>query len=302
MVEVNKYTIKDFNIILNEMIIKNLDDDVKNKIDNLCQQVVIDDKEKDRDKNNYYRNKKNYNNNLQWQSIRNFQKTKIVKNDLDFDIRNILNKITDNNYDRQKNELIDMIDNISKHDNYEKKLTNIYNIITDIIKNNIYFSIIYVKLCRDLFDVNNFFLEKTIEDGKQLSNYLLLTNNNNNNNNDDKNNYNNLCNHNKNNDEKKSILLFFVNIFKNDINNFNILTKILDDIMENFEENIIKIEEKENNEDLTELLFIIMTNINDLDDKYKKKLIEISNYKVKNYSGLSNKIIFKLMDILDKYK
>jgi hypothetical protein len=268
------------------------------KIDNLCQQLVIDDKEKDRDKNNYYRNKKNYNNNLQWQSIRNFQKTKIVKNDLDFDIRNILNKITDNNYDRQKNKLIDMIDNISKHDNYEKKLTNIYNIITDIIKNNIYFSIIYVKLCRDLFDVNNFFLEKAIEDGKQLSNYLLLTNNNN----DDKNNYNNFCNHNKNNDQKKSILLFFVNIFKNDINNFNILTKILDDIMEKFEENIIKIEEKENNEDLTELLFIIMTNINDLDDKYKKKLIEISNYKVKNYSGLSNKIIFKLMDILDKYK
>lgn len=297
MVEVNKYTIEDFNIILKNMIIENLDDDVKNKIDNLCQQLVIDDKEKDRDKNNYYRNKKNYNNNLQWQSIRNFQKTKIVKNDLDFDIRNILNKITDNNYDRQKNKLIDMIDNISKHDNYEKKLTNIYNIITDIIKNNIYFSIIYVKLCRDLFDVNNFFLEKAIEDGKQLSNYLLLTNNN-----DDKNNYNNLCNHNKNNDQKKSILLFFVNIFKNDINNFNILTKILDDIMEKFEENIIKIEEKENNEDLTELLFIIMTNINDLDDKYKKKLIEISNYKVKNYSGLSNKIIFKLMDILDKYK
>ena len=61
-------------------------------------------------------------------------------------------------------------------------------------------------------------------------------------------------------------------------------------------------EEKENNEDLTELLFIIMTNIDDLDDKYKKKLIEISKYKVKNYSGLSNKIIFKLMDILDKYK
>ena len=298
MVEVNKYTIEDFNIILKNMIIENLDDDVKNKIDNLCQQLVIDDKEKDRDKNNYYRNKKNYNNNFQWQSIRNFQKTKIVKNDLDFDIRNILNKITDNNYDRQKNELIDMIDNICKHDNYEKKLTNIYNIITDIIKNNIYFSIIYAKLCRDLFDVNNFFLEKAIEDGKQLSNYLLLTNNNN----DDKNNYNNLCIHNKNNDQKKSILLFFVNIFKNDINNFNILTKILDDIMEKFEENIIKIEEKENNEDLTELLFIIMTNINDLDDKYKKKLIEISNYKVKNYSGLSNKIIFKLMDILDKYK
>ena len=296
MVEVNKYTIKDFNIILKHMIIENLDDDVKNKLDILCEQLVIEDK--DKDKNNYYKNKKNYNsNNLQWQSIRNFQKTKIVKNDLDFDVRNILNKITDNNYDGQKNELINMINNISKDDNYEKKLDNIYNIIKDIIKNNIYFSIIYAKLCRQLFDINKFFLEKVIKDGKELSNYLLLIDNN-----KDKNNYNILCSHNKNNDQKKSILLFFVNIFKNDRENFNILTKILDEILEKFEKNIIEIEEKENNEDLTELLFIIMTNIIDLDDKYKKKLIEISNYKVKNYAGLSNKIIFKLMDILDKYK
>ena len=90
-------------------------------------------------------------------------------------------------------------------------------------------------------------------------------------------------------------------VFKNDKKNFNILTKILDAILEKFEKNIIKIEEKENNEHLTELLFIIMTNINNLDDKYKKKIIEISNYKVKIYQGLSNKIIFKLMDILDKY-
>ena len=174
MVEVNKYTIEDFNIILKNMIIENLDDDVKNKLDILCEQVVIEDK--DKDKNNYYRNKKNYNynNNLQWQSIRNFQKTKIVKNDLDFDVRNILNKITDNNYDAQKNELINMINNISKDDNYEKKLDNIYNIIKDIIKNNIYFSIIYAKLCRDLFDINNFFLEKTIEDGKRIIKLFII--------------------------------------------------------------------------------------------------------------------------------
>tara|TARA_Y100000389_G_scaffold171984_1_gene180055 strand:+ start:14660 stop:15547 length:888 start_codon:yes stop_codon:yes gene_type:complete len=295
MVEINKYRIEDFNIILKNMIFERLDDDVKNTIDNLCQQVIIDDK--DKDKSNYYRNKKSYNNNLQWQSIRNFQKTKIVKNDVDFDIRNILNKITDKNYDSQKDELINRIDKINKDDNYDKNLNNIYNIIKDIIKNNIYFSIIYAKLCRDLFHVNKFFLEKVIEDGKQLSKDLLLIENN-----KDKNNYNNLCNHNKNNDQKKSILLFFLNIFKNDRDNFNILTNILDKILEKFEKNIIKIEEKENNEDLTELLFIIMTNIDELDDKYKKKIIEISNYKVKNYSGLSNKIIFKLMDILDKYK
>ena len=302
MVTVNKYTIDEFNIILRDMVFENINEDVKKKIENLCNHIVIDDKEKD--KNNYHRNKKNYNNNnnnnnnnFQWHSMRNFQTTKIVKNDFDFDIKNILNKITDNNYDIQKNKLICIINNISKDENYEKILGNIYNIISDIIKNNIYFSIIYAKLCKDLFEVNKFFFDKVIEDGIKLSDYLLMVVHN-----KDKDNYNNLCDYNKNNDQKKSILLFFVNVFKNDKENFYILKKTLDIILKNLEENIMKVEEKENNEDLTELLFIIITNINEIDDKYKNKVIELSNYKVKNCPGLSNKIIFKLMDILDKYK
>jgi len=48
MVQVNKYTIQDFNIILNSMIIEKIDDDIKNKIDNLSQHLVIDDKDKDK--------------------------------------------------------------------------------------------------------------------------------------------------------------------------------------------------------------------------------------------------------------
>ena len=233
---------------------------------------------------------------MPWQSIRNFQKTMIVKNSLDFDIRNILNKITENNYIIQKNEIISILNNIVKDENYEKKLINIYNIIKENIKNNIFFSIIYSKLCKDLFEVSEFFLEKIIEDSSKLGEYLLLSNDNNN-----KKDYNNLCNYNKKNDEKKSILLFFVNVLKSDKNNLNILIKILDEILDKFEKNIINIEEKENNEELIELLFIIITNMDNIEDKYKNKIIELSNYKVNNYPGLSNKIIFKLMDILDKY-
>lgn len=300
MIQVNKYTIEDFNNILKNMEIKKINDDIKNIIDNLCEYLHIDDKDKCNEKNNFYRNKKNFNN-MQWYSIRNFQKTKILKNELEFNIRNILNKITDNNYNTQKDELIKIINNINKDDNYEENLNNIYNIIMDIIKNNIYFSIIYAKIYKDLFYTNNFFLEKLIEDGKNLSKYLLLIENNKDNSKDNNNDYTEFCNYNKNNDQKKTILLFFINVFKSDEENSNILIKILDNILEVFEKNIMKIEEKENNENLIELILIIMTNISVIDDKYKNHLIKISNYKVKNYSGLSNKIIFKLLDILDKY-
>lgn len=297
MVEINKYTIEDYKKILDSITFEKLDEEIQVKINYLLDNIFIDEKEVN--KSNYYRNKKNYNsNNLQWQSIRNFQKTKIVKNVLDFDIRNILNKITDNNYDSQKNELIDMINNISKDDNYENNLTNIYNKIIEIIKNNIYFSVVYARLCRELFEINRFFFDKIVEDGNKLVEYLLFVDNKES---EDKNNYNILCSHNKNNDQKKSILMFFVNIFKNDEKNFNILINILDNLLDAFENNIKLENQKSSNEDLTELIFILFTNIDNLDNKYQEKIKKISECKVKNNLGLSNKIIFKLMDILDKY-
>jgi hypothetical protein len=297
MVEVNKYRIEDYKKILDIMIFEKLDEEIQNKINYLLDNITID--EKNENKTNYYRNKKNYNN-LHWNNIRNFQKTKIVKNELDFNIKNILNKITDNNYVIQKKELFFIISNVLKDENCENNLTIIYNKIIEIIKNNIYFSLIYARLCRELFELNFFFFDKIVEEGNNLSEYLLSIENKVDKD-KDKNNYDVLCNHNKNNDQKKSILMFFVNIFKNDKNNFGILINILDNILDIFEINIKLENEKSNNEDLTELIFILLTNIDNFDNKYEEKIRMISEYKVKNYPGLTNKIIFKLMDILDKY-
>lgn len=301
MTQVNKYTIEDYKKILDTMTFENFDKEIQDKINYLLDNIFVEDN--DISKSNYYRNKKNYNNNVQWQNIRNFQKTKIVKNDLDFNIKNILNKITDNNYEIQKMELFSIINNISKdekYENYEKNLINIYNKIIEIIKNNIYFSVIYARLYRELFEINPFFFDKIVKESNNLVEYLLLVDNKDIRDNKDDTNYNILCSHNKNNDEKKSILMFFVNIFKNDEKNFTILINILDNILDALENNINSENEKNNNEDLTELIFILFTNIDNLDNKYLEKIKKISEYKVKNYLGLSNKIIFKLMDILDK--
>ena len=304
MTQVNKYTIEDYKKILDTMTFENFDKEIQDKINYLLDNIFVEDN--DISKSNYYRNKKNYNNNVQWQNIRNFQKTKIVKNDLDFNIKNILNKITDNNYEIQKMELFSIINNINKdekYENYEKNLINIYNKIIEIIKNNIYFSAIYARLYRELFEINPFFFDKIVKESNNLVEYLLLVDNKDirdNKDNKDDTNYNILCRHNKNNDEKKSILMFFVNIFKNDEKNFTILINILDNILDALENNINSENEKNNNEDLTELIFILFTNIDNLDNKYLEKIKKISEYKVKNYLGLSNKIIFKLMDILDK--
>lgn len=297
MTDGNKYTIQDFQSVLKNMTYVKLDENILTILSKIESEITIYDKEKF----TYYKNKKSNNDNFQWQSIKNFQKTKIIKNVSDYDIRNILNKITDKNYEIQKKELFDIIININANDNSEQDIDNIYNIIIDIVKNNIFLSLIYAKLSKEIFEINKYFYEKIIEDGKILSDYLLSKNEILNNSILDKKNkdYDILCKQNKNNDQKKSILLFFVNIFKNDEDNLYILNNILDKIFETFETNIFKEQEKVNNEEICELIFIILCNVKEIYEKYKNKLFSITKYKIKNMPGMSNKILFKLMDILD---
>ena len=298
MTDGNKYTIQDFQRVLKNMTYMKLDENILTILSKIESEITIYDKEKI----TYYKNKKSNNDTFQWQSIKNFQKTTILKNAGDYDITNILNKITDKNYEIQKKQLFDIIINISANDNSEKDIHIIYNIIIDIVKNNIFLSLIYAKLSKEIFEINKYFYKKIIEDGKILSDYLLskteISNDESILHKKDKD-YDILCKHNKNNDKKKSILLFFVNIFKNDEDNLYILMNILDKIFETFETNIYKEEEKQNNEEICELIFIILSNVKEIYEKYENKLFLISKYKIKNAPGMSNKILFKLMDILD---
>jgi len=298
MTDGNKYTIQDFQRVLKNMTYMKLDENILTILSKIESEITIYDKEKI----TYYKNKKSNNDTFQWQSIKNFQKTTILKNAGDYDITNILNKITDKNYEIQKKQLFDIIINISANDNSEKDIHIIYNIIIDIVKNNIFLSLIYAKLSKEIFEINKYFYKKIIEDGKILSDYLLskteISNDESILHKKDKD-YDILCKHNKNNDQKKSILLFFVNIFKNDEDNLYILMNILDKIFETFETNIYKEEEKQNNEEICELIFIILSNVKEIYEKYENKLFLISKYKIKNAPGMSNKILFKLMDILD---
>ena len=56
---------------------------------------------------------------------------------------------------------------------------------------------------------------------------------------------------------------------------------ILDKIFETFETNIYKEEEKQNNEEICELIFIILSNVKEIYEKYENKLFLISKYKIK---------------------
>jgi len=149
---------------------------------------------------------------------------------------------------------------------------------------------------------NNFLYKKFIEDGENLIDFLLDNSNIDNSNIDNYNidNYNDLCKYNKKIDERKALLSFFVNLFKNDNDNIKIISNVLEKLLNNFQENINNENKKINNEEITDLIYIITTNIEI--GNYIDKLKEITEYSPKKYSGITNKIIFKFMDIIDNYE
>ena len=306
-----RYNIEDYERILKTVDIKKIDTNVLqilNELNKIIQNNDIDFKKeyykKDRERSNF--KYKKFNSNYPYTSEKNnFHKTKIVKGEFNLNIRNILNKITIKNYDAQKNELCKILE-IIKNNNDENKEVYIYDTIIDIIKNNIYFSEIYAKLYRDLIECSNYLYEKIIDEGKKMSDYLLETNNNNNDN-IDNNNYSELCLQNKKNDERRSLLSFFVYLFKDDAININILINILNNLLDAIEKNLNNDKKRNKNEELSELISIILLNLSTSNifmenkNKYLTKIKEITEYNPKKYMGISNKIIFKLMDILDKY-
>ena len=314
-----RYNIEDYERILKTVDIKKIDSNVLqilNQLNKIIQNNDIDLKKeyykKERERSNF--KYKKFNSNYPYSSEKNnFHKTKIVKDEFNLNIRNILNKITIKNYDAQKNELCKILENIKNniHENniHENKEVYIYDTIIDIIKNNIYFSEIYAKLYRDLIEYSNYLYEKIIDEGKKLSDYLLETNNNNDNNNYNiiNNNYSELCLQNKKNDERKSLLSFFVYLFKDDAININILINILNNLIDAIEKNLNNDKKRNKNEEISELISIILLNLSTSNifmenkNKYLTKIKEITEYNPKKYMGISNKIIFKLMDILDKY-
>jgi hypothetical protein len=244
-----------------------------------------------------------------WDSIRSFQTTKIESKtgiDADFDsIRAIINKMTDKNYSDMRNKIVEIIDKLVS-ENSESNLSIIGENIFDIASSNRYYSKIYADLYSDLSSKYNFITEQYLQNLNkftELFNNIEYV--------DSNVNYDRFCEINKINEKRKSLASFYINLMycgvipKDEIKSItrNLLAKIYE---------YISVENKKNEiEELTETIAILYKKDlyeNDTDDiKYEKidgftisEIIEkIANSKVKDYKSLSNKALFKFMDLID---
>ena len=242
----------------------------------------------------------------EWDTIKTTQPSMVVtKEGIDSNIdkiRLLLNKLTDKNYGDISEKIVSEIDIINE--NNDSEMLRIGTIIFEIASTNRFYSKMYADLYTML--INKYAIMKTVFD-KSFNEFMELFNNieyv------DSSVDYDRFCVVNKNNEKRKSLASFSINLMNNNIITkdqvVNIVRNLLDKVY-----NYVSIENKKNEVDeITENVAIL----------YDKELFEVDDYeydliqgkrigdiiyilahsKTKDFKSLTNKTIFKFMDMID---
>tara|TARA_Y100000816_G_scaffold123537_1_gene86852 strand:+ start:5592 stop:6581 length:990 start_codon:yes stop_codon:yes gene_type:complete len=213
-------------------------------------------------------------------------------------IRKILNKITDQNYAKLKNEFLcyykSIFDDKKNLDKIDINKINIY-IFDSLVYNNIIFNNLYSDLLYNLININSDFsdiLNNYLEIFYNIYKFIKIPKS--------SYSYDEITEINKHNDKYKCLCRFYIYCIKVNL----IPSEIINDGTSNLQQELlvnIKLEEKkEYNELLTQFLFLITSNFKFTDEKLIENFKYISNLKNNSYPSISNKIIFKHKDIVEK--
>jgi len=249
-----------------------------------------------------------------WETLRTFQATKIEQKTgtegLINQLRLLLNKLTDKTFIDMHSQIINIIETLIAEKIPEKEMTIIGIAIFDIASTNKFYSRLYAELYADLITRYQFL--RPIFDENYNSYLHIFTNIESV---DPKIDYDKFCEINKINEKRKAVSTFFVNLMKNNI----ITQRSLFGLLHTLTNSVIKYvnQENKNNEvdEITENIAILFDKAL-LEKIYKandetstdlliegKTIIEViyalAKSKSKDYKSLSNKSIFKYMDLLE---
>ena len=241
-----------------------------------------------------------------WETIRNFQSTKLeMKEGVEIKINEIkllLNKFTDKNYIENKNKIIEIM---TENNNYDD-LLKIGTTIFEIASNNIFYSKIYADFYTEImgkFEIMRDIFEKSINDFIELFNVIEYV--------DPNVDYNQFCKNNKDNEKRKSLSLFFINLMINGVIEKGKILSILSNLLSQVKTFISKENKKNEVDELTENISILYKKDLFVETDFENIELEVSgikipdfieliaNSKVKNYLSLTNKALFKFMDMIE---
>jgi len=241
-----------------------------------------------------------------WEAIRQFQTTDLVlgtseiEKDID-EIRIILNKLTNDNIMFVNDEIINKLDSIMTRDISKEEMENVGEVIYDIVSSNKFYSNIFVDVYEKIINKYSKLNEvmKTLSETKlEIFDNIEVE--------DADKDYNKFCEVNKTNDLRRANALFIVNLMKRNIITQELLMSIILKLQDNLFETIKEKNMKPKAEEISELLFIIITNSSEILDEHDNwdeihnNIKKVSDMETKDYESLSNKVVFKHMDILDE--
>lgn len=244
-----------------------------------------------------------------WETIRTFHTTKMEEKEgisaqIDA-IRVNLNKMTDKNYIDMRNKIIEIIDKLVLENISTADMAQFSSTIFDIASTNRFYSKIYADLYSDLstkYEIMKNTFEMNLEKFTDLFNSIEYV--------DPNANYDKFCEINKMNEKRKALAAFYLNLMSNGIISEKQIMQITRNLLAQIYK-FISIDDKKNEVDeLTETVAILYKKelyINDDGDDYEQiegytinEVIErIAKSKVKDYKSLTNKTLFKFMDLID---
>ena len=263
-----------------------------------------------------------------WEAIRNFKKTEIAKKvgvekDID-NIRLLINKLTDKTYDKIVEKLIETIDEIQikchldddiiakdndskiNDDNLINHLNKIGYAIFNMATSNKFNSGVYAKLTCELqskYEFMRSIIHNNIDEFMKIFENMEFVS--------PDENYDRFCEINIINDKRRAMSLFLVNLYKNNVISLDYIFENIQNIQNMIvdEDTIINANKIMEIEELSENLYVILTNISaNVFMKHSNWLqvydnvVRISKINTKTNNGISSKTKFKHMDILDKLK
>ena len=314
---IHYYTENDIQEIINNGIDYELPKETINMIETLSKKVGAPSyiktpnfQKKYYNKNNYGKKNKSKNSNFNdsdWETIRNFKATEIKKKegkDVYIDkIKRSLNKITDDSYPAVRDEILIVIEEITCIDDNDELLLSIGKIIFTIASQNKFYSKLYARLyselkekitvMEDIFSKSYDEFVKTFE----VIEYVEAE--------DD---YDKFCSVNRDNDNRKAMSLFIVYLTSYNMISSDSVISLTKQLIDTFQESMDKSDCKKVVEEICENLYIIVTKCDELNIEFKDSnewdgIIEyIQNVSKKDageHPSLSNKVIFKCLDIIE---
>jgi hypothetical protein len=244
-----------------------------------------------------------------WGIMRSFKATKIESktgiDKINNELRNHLNKMSATNYGKQRDTILEEIrqylsSDIASIENTQK----IADAIFQIISSNKVLSELYTNLYFDIantYPVFKLLLCDYVANFSKTAHCIEYV--------DPQENYDEFCRITKLNDKRKTTVLFIVNIMKKGVLEKTPVIDLLSSFMGYVQQNVQEPNQKPNIEEIVENIFTIMTvgfaELRVLPE-WASIYETVRNLSNKEYSGsfvsMSNRVLFKLMDILDMIK